>query len=376
MCGTRGYLAPEIQGVLPRRFKTGEKYSFALDLWSLGCVVHELLTSQIPFVEIDNGCDETDDMTGLESGFTGIDAEVDMESLCEYCRGEIDFPSDLLRASQVINEGIQFVKSLLVANPRDRATAASALQNPWLKRGYTSRWYHNLYYELSWLSISLDDKATSTAIRQLRTVDIATLIPAGTDLGELLQQALARGFDTVSLMLFKSPTRQLADPLSNSGLLRRLVSRGRIEFLRKMAPIGIYVNWPRSDLLAVAVDGGRLDMVQLLLDSGADITARSRHGEAPLQMAARGGHVALAQLLLGAGADVNAEPGYWTGQTALHAAAKRGYIEVLKVLLDNGADTKVPYRGDQIGLKNPPEDGDINQSLLLLGRGPIPRWSQ
>lgn len=98
--------------------------------------MHELLTSQIPFVEIDNRCDDMDDITGLESSLTEINSEVDMESLCEYCRGEIDFPSAILHASQVSGEGIEFVKSLLVANPRDRSTAVSALHNPWLKNGY------------------------------------------------------------------------------------------------------------------------------------------------------------------------------------------------------------------------------------------------
>lgn len=372
MCGTRGYLAPEIQGVLPRRFKTGEQFSFALDIWSLGCVVHELLTSQIPFVEIDNGCDDMDDMTGLESGFAGIDAEVDMESLCEYCRGEIDFPSEILEASLVSEEGIEFVKSLLVANPRDRATAVSALKNPWLKNRYTSKWYKDLQRQLLGLGINLDHEVTSEYMRQLCIADIANVFPAGADLGALLQRALAKGYDTISVMLFKSPTRQLRNPIGSSYVLKWLVSDGRIEILRQMAPIGMHVNWPRSDLLAVAVDGGRADIVQLLLDNGADASARSNDGQTPLQMAAKAGNLALVQILLDAGADVNAKPAYWPGQTAFQAAAKRGYIDVVQLLLDNGADMNIRSWDDRTGLQIAAEDGKINLSLLILGRGPSP----
>lgn len=369
MCGTRGYLAPEIQGVLPRRFRTGEQFSFALDLWSLGCVVHELLTSQIPFVEIDNRCDDMDHMTGLESGFTEISGEIDMESLCEYCRGEIDFPSEILHASQVSEEGIEFVKSLLVANPSDRATAVSALQNPWLNK---SNWYKDLQRQLSGLGINLDHEATSEYLRQLRIADIANVLPAGTNLGGLLQRALVEGYDTVSLMLFRSATRRLANPIGTSYVLKWLVSHGQIEVLRKMAPVGMDVNWPGSDLLAKAIDGGRADILQLLLDNGADANARSSVGHTPLQMAAKSGNPALVRPLLDAGADVNAKPAYWTGQTAFQAAAKRGYINVVQLLLDYGADINVRSWDDRTGLQIAAEDGKINLSQLVLGRAASP----
>lgn len=372
MCGTRGYLAPEIQGVLPRRFRTGEQFTFALDLWSLGCVVHELLTSQIPFLEIDNGCDDMDDMTGLESSFTEMNGEVDMESLCEYCRGEIDFPSEILHASQVSEEGIEFVKSLLVANPRDRATAASALQNPWLYHGYTSNWYNDLRRQFLGLGIDLDREGTFGYLRQLGIADIANVLPAGTDLGGLLQRALVEGYDTVSVMLFRSATRRLANPIGTMYVLRWLVTHGRIEVLRKMAPVGMDVNWPGSDLLAMTIDGGRADILQLLLDNGADASARSSVGHTPLQMAAKSGNPALVRLLLDAGADVNAKPAYWSGETAFEAAAKRGYIDVVQLLLDYGADINVRSWDDRTGLQIAAEDGKINLSLLRLGRGPSP----
>lgn len=39
--GSTGYIAPEVF--------LGEPYSFSVDVWSLGCVMHKLLLSHCPF---------------------------------------------------------------------------------------------------------------------------------------------------------------------------------------------------------------------------------------------------------------------------------------------------------------------------------------
>lgn len=74
MCGTQGYLAPELLRILPKKFSGGEseQFTYALDIWSLGCLVHELLTSETPFCELDFDPDE------IESGFTTLEPQVDM----------------------------------------------------------------------------------------------------------------------------------------------------------------------------------------------------------------------------------------------------------------------------------------------------------
>lgn len=62
MSGTRAYLAPKVHGLLPRRFITGLESNHTWDLCSFGCIVHELLTSEIPFLGRDQEA-EFDDMT-------------------------------------------------------------------------------------------------------------------------------------------------------------------------------------------------------------------------------------------------------------------------------------------------------------------------
>lgn len=101
-------------------------YTNAVDLWALGAVVHELLTAEIPFLEryqdLESVCN-----TPLSERF----AELDCDLLYKYCR-DFKFPSERLQQHGVSNDGINFVKSLMAANPVDRVSATKALQSPWL----------------------------------------------------------------------------------------------------------------------------------------------------------------------------------------------------------------------------------------------------
>lgn len=126
--GTQGYMAPELMGLLPRRYQS-DGYIAAVDMWSLGCLVHELLTGQIPFLKIqdkENGTSEVDS----EPDFIG--QQTDLSKLYDFCNGEVEFPTDILRQCLVSDTAIEFLKAILVAIPESRATAKGALGNAWL----------------------------------------------------------------------------------------------------------------------------------------------------------------------------------------------------------------------------------------------------
>ena len=88
-----------------------------------------------------------------------------------------------------------------------------------------------------------------------------------------------------------------------------------------------------------AVDNGFNKCLKLLLESGADVNARSSHGETLLISAAHRGNIAAVNLLLCAGADVNAADCY--GNTALMAAAGCGAVPSYHLLRKTGAQTRV-----------------------------------
>ncbi|XP_033750497.1 ankyrin repeat, PH and SEC7 domain containing protein secG-like [Pecten maximus] len=83
--------------------------------------------------------------------------------------------------------------------------------------------------------------------------------------------------------------------------------------------------------LSGAAEGGHIDMVNFLLDRGADPAESDA-----LSGAALGGHIEIVKILLDKGADVNKSD-------ALSGAAGGGHIEIVKILLDKGADVNKAY---------------------------------
>lgn len=131
--GTACYQAPEQLGLLPRNMRTStrDSYTKAVDLWALGAVVHEILTSEIPFLERYQDTEITD-LCQIDPFLTSDSGpELNSELLYNYCRGS-EFPSEGFERDGVSEEGIDLVKSLMAANPRDRPAATDALKCRWL----------------------------------------------------------------------------------------------------------------------------------------------------------------------------------------------------------------------------------------------------
>ena len=103
---TQGYSAPEVQG-LDSNSETSN-YTNSVDIWSLGCVMYELLV-----------------------GIRLFPAE---GQVSRYYFGKCPFPEDkLIELSPPMSDpGISLLKSMLIIQPEDRPTAAGALKNPWL----------------------------------------------------------------------------------------------------------------------------------------------------------------------------------------------------------------------------------------------------
>jgi ankyrin repeat protein len=99
-------------------------------------------------------------------------------------------------------------------------------------------------------------------------------------------------------------------------------------------------------LLSLAVMGGNMKVVQLLLENGADVNAQADENyESALSLAVYRGNEAIVQLLLKNGADVNAQVG--TSNTSILTKAIMEDNEVIiRLLLKNGADINAQIGGD------------------------------
>lgn len=99
----------------------------------------------------------------------------------------------------------------------------------------------------------------------------------------------------------------------------------------------------RMTSLHYAAEGGRVEMVRLLLRCGADLEAKGNSGWTPLTYAVGSGHPAVAELLLERGASV-ACPGY-SGSTIFVDAMRcwsegrgEGWARVISMLLVRGLE--------------------------------------
>ena len=103
--GTLDYLAPEVLGYVEEE---RPRYTNAVDLWALGCVVHRLLTLRPPFVK--------------------------PAALARYCSDGTCLQIEIMEHNVVSVEGIQIVKRLMMAQPSERLTTEAALSSPWLSQ--------------------------------------------------------------------------------------------------------------------------------------------------------------------------------------------------------------------------------------------------
>ena len=83
--------------------------------------------------------------------------------------------------------------------------------------------------------------------------------------------------------------------------------------------------------LLLAADEKHADVVQVLIDAGADIEAKDEEGRSPLLLASRRGAVDIVNMLVKAGARVSLADR--TGETCLSLAAFRGHTETVRTLL-------------------------------------------
>ena len=107
--GTLKYIAPEILGYVEEDendYNESTRSNVAVDMWSLGCVLYQLVTLELPFAN--------------------------QRKLASYCRSGEVFPGEKLEACIVSYNAIDCVRRLLVPQPSARLSAFAALQCPWM----------------------------------------------------------------------------------------------------------------------------------------------------------------------------------------------------------------------------------------------------
>ena len=115
--------------------------------------------------------------------------------------------------------------------------------------------------------------------------------------------------------------------------------KGNRDAVRALLQRKADVNVPQIDgttALHWAVRVDDLELAEMLIIAGANVSAATREGVMPLQLAAMNGNAAMLGKLIKAGADPNA-PLTQYGDTALMMAARTGKTDAITVLLETAA---------------------------------------
>ena len=148
--------------------------------------------------------------------------------------------------------------------------------------------------------------------------------------------------------------------------------RGDINLIDLLIKAGADINKAGSDegptALWAAAFGGHVDVVQYLLEHGAEVNQESKTRGTPLYVAASGSCMDVVRELLQHDAEVNLKGGWHV--RALNVAAYYGYKDILQVILDHGADVDPDddYRyGSALGAASRRGHEQIIRKLLLKG---------
>lgn len=119
-------------------------------------------------------------------------------------------------------------------------------------------------------------------------------------------------------------------------IVRALLEKGAAASLSSSYQQNRYKPVKTFTPLYIACNHGHVDVVNLLLDYGAEINKGSYIGATPLHIASNNGLNDIVVTLLNGGADVNAKDK--DDETPLHWAARRGRTETVELLISKGAD--------------------------------------
>ncbi|XP_069971696.1 poly [ADP-ribose] polymerase tankyrase-2-like isoform X2 [Penaeus vannamei] len=158
-----------------------------------------------------------------------------------------------------------------------------------------------------------------------------------------LQRDLAGAGDGQALRsaLASLPPRAKKDFLGRH-LLHEAAEEGREEVVEILVEAGADVNAKGSEgrtPLHEASSSGQEGVAEILTANGADLNAKTDDGSTPLYLASLNGHVAVVETLARKGADLDEKKS--EGFAPLHRAAQYGHVEVIKLLATKGADLNV-----------------------------------
>lgn len=157
-------------------------------------------------------------------------------------------------------------------------------------------------------------------------------------------------------------------------LLHWAVSNSCVEIVNALIEGGAEVNAVNNDgwtPLHPAAEIGNTEIVNVLVKRGASVDAIGCNGLTPLHLAAQNNHKDVVEVLLNNKANVDAIESSF-GWTPLHLAASDGYKEIVKVLIEKGANVNKEDKAGWTPLHFAVMRGKEDVAEVLIEKGADP----
>jgi ankyrin repeat protein len=256
----------------------------------------------------------------------------------------------------LLNAGADVKTALYLADHRGHTGVINLLMNAGAKNsmtlheaatgGYAEvvKWWVNAVSDVDVLDHESDMTALHLATRNGHTKVVEVLIDAKANVN-----SISRSGKTALYMAAEGGHTEMVKILMHAGgIVSMESSRDAMNSPHGSTASGASSFTKSSDssvltgttALHLAAKGGRVELVEFLVNAVTDVDVLDSAGMTALHLAARGGHTKVVETLIDAGADRS-------GVTALHLAAEGGHTEVVRVLVHAGGNVnKKSHRGD------------------------------
>ncbi|GFT08545.1 ankyrin-3 [Nephila pilipes] len=149
----------------------------------------------------------------------------------------------------------------------------------------------------------------------------------------------------------------------HTAILRNDMEMAEI-LLKKEKNINKNVSPGGYTVLHRASEGGKINLVDMLIQMQVDVECKTDFDITPLHIAAEYGHLEVVKTLVLKGADVNART--LSNETPLHRAAQSGEKEIVELLINCEAEVNAYTFNLSLPLSHAAEEGHLSVAELLL----------
>ncbi|KAF3817895.1 hypothetical protein GH733_013744 [Mirounga leonina] len=298
--GTPEFVAPEIVNYEPLGLEA--------DMWSIGVITYILLSGASPFL-----------------------GDTKQETLANVSAVNYEFEEEYFSNTSALAK--DFIRRLLVKDPKKRMTIQDSLQHPWIKPKDTQQ--------------ALSRKASAVNMEKFKKFAARKKWKQSVRLISLCQR-LSRSFLSRSNMSVarSDDTLDEEDSFVMKAIIHAINDDNVPGLQHLLGSLSNYdVNQPNkggSNAIYWASRHGHVDTLKFLNENKCPLDVKDKSGETALHVAARYGHADVVQLLCSFGSNPNFQDK--EEETPLHCAAWHGYYSVAKALCEAGCNVNIKNR--------------------------------